>query len=62
MRPLPCEPTPEFGEGDESEQHYLKILPTSFTLSDEQVDRLRDAAHRILSDSQEFQQFLRDLK
>jgi NTE family protein len=47
---------------DESEQHYLKTLPTSFKLSDEQVDRLRDAAHWILSDSQEFQQFLHDLK
>jgi NTE family protein len=47
---------------DEAEQHYFKTLPTSFSLSDEQVDRLRDAAHRILTDSPEFQQFLHDLE
>jgi NTE family protein len=47
---------------DEAERHYFKTLPTSFALSDEQVDKLRDAAHRILSDSQEFQQFLHALE
>ncbi len=33
-------------------------IPTSFAPSDEQDDKLKDAAHRILSDSQGFQQFL----
>lgn len=47
---------------DEAERHYFKTLPTSFKLSDEQVDKLRDAAHRILSESEEFQRFLRDLQ
>jgi len=47
---------------DEAERHYFKTLPTSFSLSDEQVDKLKDAAHRILSESEEFQRFLRDLK
>ena len=44
-----------------TQRHHFKALPTSFALSDEQVDKLKDAAHRILSDSQEFQQFLHDL-
>ena len=47
---------------DEAERQYFKTLPTSFSLSDEQVDKLRDAAHRILSESETFQQFLRDLE
>jgi hypothetical protein len=37
-------------------------LPTSFVLSDEAVDRLRDAARRILVQSDEFQRLLRDLQ
>jgi NTE family protein len=47
---------------DESERHYFETLPTSFSLSDEEVDKLKDAAHRILSESEDFQRFLRDLK
>jgi len=47
---------------DEAERHYFKSMPTSFKLSDEQVDKLRDAAHRILTESDEFQQLLADLK
>ncbi|OOP55800.1 MAG: patatin [Candidatus Brocadia carolinensis] len=47
---------------DEAERHYFKGMPTSFKLSDKQVDDLRDAAHRILAESEEFQQLLADLK
>jgi NTE family protein len=47
---------------DEKERMYFKRLPTSFKLKPEQVDRLRDVAHRILDESEEFQRFLRDVK
>ena len=46
----------------ETERMYFDSLPTSFNLTSEQVDRLRDAAHRILVQSEEYQRFLRDLK
>lgn len=36
-------------------------LPTSFNLSDEAVDRLREAAKRILYNSPDFQRLVRDL-
>jgi NTE family protein len=47
---------------DETERMYFKRLPTSFKLKSEQVDKLRDVAHRILDESEEFQRFLRDVK
>jgi len=47
---------------DEAERKYFKSLPTSFKLSSEQVDKLRDVAHRLLGESEEFQRLLRDLK
>jgi NTE family protein len=47
---------------DEKERHYFKSLPTSFKLTSEEVDRLRDAAHRILVESSEFQRLLSDLR
>jgi NTE family protein len=47
---------------DEAERSVLKRLPTSFVLKPEQVDHLKDAAHRILKDSREFQRLLRDLQ
>jgi NTE family protein len=47
---------------DEAERSFLKRLPTSFVLKPEEVDKLRDAARRILSESGEFQRFLRDLQ
>ncbi|MDH3690395.1 MAG: patatin-like phospholipase family protein [Gammaproteobacteria bacterium] len=43
---------------DKSEQQYFKQLPTSFKLSDEEVDKLRDAAARILAESEEFNRLL----
>jgi NTE family protein len=47
---------------DGSERSYFKELPTSFKLSDEQVDKLREVAGRLLRQSPEFQRLLRDLK
>jgi NTE family protein len=47
---------------DEKERMYFKRLPTSFKLAPEQVDKLRDVAHRILGESEEFQRLLRDLR
>jgi NTE family protein len=47
---------------DEIEQMYFKRLPTSFKLTPEQVDKLRDVAHRILVQSEEFQKLLSELK
>ena len=47
---------------DEAERSYLKRLPTSFALKPEQVDKLRDAARRILTKSREFQRLLQDLQ
>ena len=46
---------------DETERMYFKRLPTSFKLPAEQVDKLRDVAHRLLVQSEEFQRLLRDL-
>jgi NTE family protein len=47
---------------EEAERAYLSELPTSFDLPSVAVDRLRDASHRILVESDEFQRLLRDLK
>jgi NTE family protein len=47
---------------DEAERSYFKRLPTSFVLTPEQVDQLRDAARRILAESTEFQRLVRDLR
>ncbi|MGZ3591991.1 MAG: patatin-like phospholipase family protein, partial [Thermodesulfobacteriota bacterium] len=47
---------------DETERMYFKRLPTAFKLAPEQVDKLRDVAHRLLVNSEEFQRFLEDLK
>ncbi len=47
---------------DEAERHYFKQLPTSFVLQPEEVDKLRDAARRILAKSKEFQRLVNDLQ
>jgi NTE family protein len=47
---------------DETERTALKRLPTSFVLKPEEVDHLRDAARRILSESKEFQRLIGDLR
>jgi NTE family protein len=40
---------------------YLNELPTTFSLSDEAVDRLRAAAGKIIMASPEFQRLLKDV-
>jgi len=47
---------------DEAERKYFKRFPTSFKLAPEKVDQLRDAAHRILLSSEEYQRLLGDLR
>jgi NTE family protein len=47
---------------DETERMHFKRLPTAFKLPAEEVDKSRDAAHRILAESGEFQRLLLDLK
>ncbi len=47
---------------DETERMYFKRFPTSFKLAPEKVDQLREVAHRILVESEEFQRLLRDLR
>ncbi len=46
---------------DPEERSYMDQLPTSFRLKPEQVDKLRDAARRLLRKSEDFQRLLRDL-
>lgn len=47
---------------DEQERWYFKRLPTSFVLDPEDVDKLRNAARKILAESKEFQRLLSDLR
>ncbi len=47
---------------DRDEVAYLNDLPTSFVLPPEAVDRLRAAAAKLVSQSEEFQRFLRDTR
>jgi NTE family protein len=47
---------------DETERLHFKRLPTAFKLPAEEVDKLRDVAHRLLNGSEEFQRLLRDLR
>ncbi|MEO8674672.1 MAG: patatin-like phospholipase family protein [Casimicrobiaceae bacterium] len=49
------------GLKDKAEREYLNQLPTSFVLTDEQVDRLRAAAGKIILDSPDFQRLLKDV-
>jgi NTE family protein len=44
---------------DKTEREYFKRLPTTFTLSDIQVDRLKEAGRTILRNSPTFQAMLR---
>jgi NTE family protein len=46
---------------DKAELAYLNDLPTSFSLTGEQVDRLRAAAGTILVQSPDFQHLLKDI-
>ncbi|HVI23546.1 MAG TPA: hypothetical protein VM691_08685, partial [Myxococcales bacterium] len=46
---------------DAGERHYFYNLPTSFALEDEQVDKLRQIAGRLLRESPVFRKALDDL-
>ena len=43
---------------DPAERHYFAALPTTFSLSDEQVDRLREVGGKLLRESGEFNRLL----
>jgi NTE family protein len=47
---------------DDAERMHFKRLPTAFKLPSEEVDKLRDVAHRLLVQSEEFKRLLDDLK
>ncbi|MBP1749175.1 MAG: Patatin [Deltaproteobacteria bacterium] len=47
---------------DEGQRSYLKRLPTSFRLESDEVDKLREAAQKILTESKDFQRFLKDME
>jgi NTE family protein len=47
---------------DVAERSYFKRLATSFSLESADVDKLREAAQRILVESKEFQRLLKDLQ
>jgi NTE family protein len=47
---------------DDAERGILEHLPTSFVLKPEEVDKLRNAARRILTESKEFQRLVGDLR
>ena len=46
---------------DQEERTYFKRLPTSFALPVEDVDKLREAAGKILRKSRDFKRLLADL-
>jgi len=47
---------------DEDERRYFKRIPTSFKLSDKEVDRLREVGRRLLRESPDFQQLVQSLQ
>jgi NTE family protein len=47
---------------DEDERRYFKGMPTSFRLSDEQVDQLREVGRRLLRESPDYQDLVKELR
>ena len=47
---------------DESERNHLKHLPTTFHLEPNDVDRLKAAARKILTNSAEFIRLVEDMQ
>ena len=43
---------------EKSEREYLDRIPTAFTLSSEEIIRLRRAAHTLVEESPELKHFL----
>jgi NTE family protein len=48
--------------GDRPERKYFKRLPTSFFLTDEKVERLREVGRRLLHQSPDFREPVRQLQ
>jgi NTE family protein len=46
---------------DEKERDYFNSVPTSFSLEEEQVDRLREVAAKLLYTDKDFRRFVEDL-
>lgn len=46
----------------EKDSRFFDAIPASFTLADEQVDRLIDAGHQLLLNNSEFRRLETDLK
>jgi len=46
---------------DAKERDYFNSVPTSFSLEEEQVDRLRDVATKLLYGNKDFQRFVKEL-
>jgi hypothetical protein len=47
---------------DRKQRQAMKRLPTTFSLSVEEVDALRASAREIMTDSRNFQVFMRDME
>jgi NTE family protein len=47
---------------DDEKREFLKEIPTSFSLTPEQVTALRQAGKQLLQESDEYQQFLSEMK
>ena len=47
---------------DAEERQYFNRIPTNFSLSDEEVDRVRAVGRRLLRESPDFQQLVRELR
>jgi len=47
---------------DESEREFFKLLPTSFHLSDDEIDRLREVGRRLLRSSPAYQDLVKQLQ
>jgi len=47
---------------DAEERAYFNTVPTTFRLTDEQVDRLKDAGRQLLRDNPEYQRLVADMR
>ena len=47
--------------GEPEKQQYFNSIPTSYTLTDEQVDKLIAAGHQLLRENPDYQRFISDL-
>jgi NTE family protein len=47
---------------DPAERSYFMQLPTAFVLADEEVDKVRAVARRVLKEAPEYQRLLKDLQ